>query len=1344
MAFDEALLQGKSVPACEFFGSIGRQNESAGTGAEVQLRGRSNQIFSWMQPGLVYPAPFQAAINVFGVRDSHTRGQFAALMSKVRSYIHEEQGSKRASTCIAFAPSYWVHLCKVDGLSPPADMRFEKEIREGDAPEVVNRSNGVLMADEVDVWFLVKADEAEAVEAIAKRVVDLLEELGVARSSIECVMMSSRQRNGSCPVEGGRVIGGRFSENLRNPSSPVEVLEHVLIGQEDPAAAGGAFVATQRFNLNWAELNSRTSSEIEKLIGREQYTNELIPSFDTRSHIRASHTYDEGNHTIKLLRVGLPFGTRGGMTPSSPLIEGVRAASASDEQGIYFIALSKSMNRIERVLESQFGSQSSDGFGRDRLLNSGVIKSDLGAFFYAPSLRELGSDRLIEDIEARAKEPIRDWQRFPAVDWKRFNRHYKDRSQNGWMFYNHQDYLYQLGTRPMEEEDRPAPVSIRVQFLLERMFCRWDDTWYRSQKPSELAPLREQLRRFFSAEGNHAECEEIAMASGAAKTDDPVADATDAIMRAPVAIRSAWAKRILCWLAAREDGIGKRGDGGMDTADIHPLDLLAGSMPAQSLSQGRYFINYVVDDDEEAERYEWYTKGLGPNSGVGHVVPGYDVLLQGGLSGVEAQIDDAQNALTKADPDRAKDAENFYTASRIALKGLGDHLAGLRAMAIAKRDGLRPGQLIERENLDELIERLAWLAEGNAPRNVLEALQLVFTGHATIHLCGEPVAVGRLDQLLRPFHEKGAGDTGALQEAVDCFWIKLAEKVLLNRIFIDDRQEMGNMAMGHRAGSYPKGQSVNQWIQQLTVGGLNPDGSWEHSDVTVACLQASARLPFNAPVLSLRVSREMPADLRKRLIKLAAFGQMSGGASPILMNDDKIIPAMAKSGDGFGPPADSPEAEKWSSEVRLEDAHNYAADGCYEPQFVGANWFTLGGAIMLKPLEHALNEGREIQSAGPVHLFGRNASFRSPHARDITSYQQLEDLFFKHFSWGYARQMEGSLRDFGRMEEVCPAPLLSLFINDCLTKGQDIYGGGARYNVFGPCFTALANTINALWAIKTMCFDPETACSTLEEIVPALLSNWGDKMVDPLIHTTLLARNESAIADASDRFKYLRSVALSLPKWGRNSGEIDAFGNRIATRVAEIAVQTMTKPRPALAAQYERCANKFGTKAHPFGGFSMQPGVGTFASYVEQGIGCGASADGRLSGQPLATDMSPSPSPLDQPATSSSQQAADGVAVLQGMRSADSFGFANGAPIDINISENMSAARLCEILDAFVDGAGSNVLTVTTADQETFSNAARSPEAHDLLRVRMGGWTEMFVAMYAVHQQVHPRRPYSV
>lgn len=46
-----------------------------------------------------------------------------------------------------------------------------------------------------------------------------------------------------------------------------------------------------------------------------------------------------------------------------------------------------------------------------------------------------------------------------------------------------------------------------------------------------------------------------------------------------------------------------------------------------------------------------------------------------------------------------------------------------------------------------------------------------------------------------------------------------------------------------------------------------------------------------------------------------------------------------------------------------------------------------------------------------------------------------------------------------------------------------------------------------------------------------------------------------------------------------------------------------------------------------------------------------------------------------------------------------------------NIVETMPVHRLVEILEAFTGGAGSNVVTVTVADQETFLTAARSPGA---------------------------------
>ncbi|XXF80728.1 hypothetical protein P2318_13520 [Myxococcaceae bacterium GXIMD 01537] len=65
------------------------------------------------------------------------------------------------------------------------------------------------------------------------------------------------------------------------------------------------------------------------------------------------------------------------------------------------------------------------------------------------------------------------------------------------------------------------------------------------------------------------------------------------------------------------------------------------------------------------------------------------------------------------------------------------------------------------------------------------------------------------------------------------------------------------------------------------------------------------------------------------------------------------------------------------------------------------------------------------------------------------------------------------------------------------------------------------------------------------------------------------------------------------------------------------------------------------------------------------------------------------------------------------------------------------------VLAAFAQGQGSNILTITCANPETFERATQDPEKYDVLRVRMGGWSEFFVAMFPGHQAQHQRRPLS-
>merc|ERR1719228_2751038 len=131
---------------------------------------------------------------------------------------------------------------------------------------------------------------------------------------------------------------------------------------------------------------------------------------------------------------------------------------------------------------------------------------------------------------------------------------------------------------------------------------------------------------------------------------------------------------------------------------------------------------------------------------------------------------------------------------------------------------------------------------------------------------------------------------------------------------------------------------------QVTVGGVDPQtGKAFHNPLTKMMLRASTRLPLTAPCLSLRVHRDTP----EHLLREAAQCLLSGGAHPVLIHDEKIIPGLQNTGANIGlgidPSLPDRAGAAWQSRVSLEDARDYACDGCYEPIMSGNTWFCLGG-----------------------------------------------------------------------------------------------------------------------------------------------------------------------------------------------------------------------------------------------------------------------------------------------------------------------------------------------------------------------------------------------------------------
>lgn len=179
---------------------------------------------------------------------------------------------------------------------------------------------------------------------------------------------------------------------------------------------------------------------------------------------------------------------------------------------------------------------------------------------------------------------------------------------------------------------------------------------------------------------------------------------------------------------------------------------------------------------------------------------------------------------------------------------------------------------------------------------------------------------------------------------------------------------------------------------------------------------------------------------------------------------------------------------------------------------------------------------------------------------------------------------------------------------------------------------------------------------------------------------------------------------------------------------------------------FAELATRYGTRGKPFE-INLAPGVGTFEQYVGMGAFYGASADGRRASGAVASDLSAAPIPMDLPATADVSGRLLHLRPFDLAKSQSSYDvpvmakLGDGAPVDYNIREDFEVAKLVHVIKTFADGRGGSICTFTAANPETFLAAQADPEGHNLVRVRMGGWTEFFVSLFPDHQEQHKRRP---
>jgi len=227
----------------------------------------------------------------------------------------------------------------------------------------------------------------------------------------------------------------------------------------------------------------------------------------------------------------------------------------------------------------------------------------------------------------------------------------------------------------------------------------------------------------------------------------------------------------------------------------------------------------------------------------------------------------------------------------------------------------------------------------------------------------------------------------------------------------------------------------------------------------------------------------------------------------------------------------------------------------------------------------------------------------------------------------------------------------------------------------------------------------------------------------------------------AERMANLRLQSLKLPKFGKGqSEEVKMFGASVVENLVRVIREGIDNPIPKVKSAYEALKKKYRIDGREFA-FTITPGVGTFEDNVGMGADIGASADGRLAGEAMASDFTAAPSPID---AEPSREIYDVFSCLKDWNTDPiCIGISNASPVDINIREDFPKDDLKRVLKQFaMSEIGANMLTISAGDLETYSQAALLPQKYDLVRCRLGGWSEYYGAMFPAHQEHNVRRPY--
>ena len=518
--------------------------------------------------------------------------------------------------------------------------------------------------------------------------------------------------------------------------------------------------------------------------------------------------------------------------------------------------------------------------------------------------------------------------------------------------------------------------------------------------------------------------------------------------------------------------------------------------------------------------------------GPGHTV-GSAKIYEKGFLDYKKDIQEAIDHLDYLNDSEAYDKKNELEGMKIACDAI---------MILGKRYASYARELAEKEPDEQRKRELLQIAENcevvpaHKPETYWQAIQMYWFVHLGVTSELNPwdsYSPGRLDQHLNPFYEKDIKD-GILTEEqalelLECLWVKFNNQPAPPKVGITLKE----------SGTYTD-------FANLNTGGITPDGKDGVNEVSYLILDCMDEMKLLQPSSNVQISRKTP----RRFLKRACEISRKGWGQPAFYNTEAIIQELLNAGKS------------------LEDARRGGTSGCVETGAFGNEAYILTGYFNLpKIFELTLNNGYDKVS-------GRQLGPQTGKAESFASYEELFEAYKKQIAYFLDIKIQGSNVIEKIYAEHMPVPFLSILTNDCIAKGKDYNGGGARYNTKYIQGVGIGTITDCLAAVKYNVYDEKRF--TMAELLKALDDNF--------------AGHE----------RILNLVKNKTPKYGND----DDYADDIMKSVFEYYRQQVTGRPNVLGGTYR--INMLPTTCHVYFGEVMM-----------------ASANGRLAHKPVSEGISP-------------------------------------------------------------------------------------------------------------------------